>query len=147
MSNERTLPRVVVAGLGGGAGKTVVSLALLVAARRLGRTVRAFKKGPDYIDSAWLTWASGSPARNLDTYLMGFSTAVASFVRNAVSDGLNVVEGNRGVFDGMDVAGTHSSATLAKALRAPVLLVLNVTKLTRTAAAFVLGAQKLDSEL
>ena len=147
MSNERTLPRVVVAGLGGGAGKTVVSLALLLAARRLGRTVRAFKKGPDYIDSAWLSWASGSPARNLDTYLMGFNTAVASFARNAVSDGLNVVEGNRGLFDGMDVAGTHSSATLAKALAAPVLLVLNVTKVTRTAAAYVLGAQKLDPEL
>ena len=147
MSNDHTLPRVVVAGLGGGAGKTVVSLALVLAARRLGRQVRAFKKGPDYIDAAWLTWASGSPARNLDTYLMGFGTAVGSFVSNAVSDGLNVVEGNRGVFDGMDVAGTHSSAALAKALAAPVLLVLNVAKVTRTAAAYVLGAQKLDPEL
>ena len=147
MSSERTLPRVVVAGLGGGAGKTVVSLALLLAARRLGRQVRAFKKGPDYIDAAWLTWAAGSPARNLDTYLMGFSTAAGSFARNAVAGGLNVVEGNRGVFDGMDVAGTHSSAALAKALRAPVLLVLNVTKVTRTAVAYILGAQKLDPEL
>ena len=147
MEKDRTLPCVVVAGLGGGAGKTVVSLALLLAARRLGRQVRAFKKGPDYIDAAWLTWASGSPARNLDTYLMGFDKAAGSFVSNAVSDGLNVVEGNRGVFDGMDVAGTHSSAALAKALAAPVLLVLNVTKVTRTAAAYVLGAQKLDPEL
>ena len=145
--NPRTLPRVVVAGLGGGAGKTVVSLALLLAARRLNRPVRAFKKGPDYIDAAWLTWASDSPARNLDTYLMGFDTAVASFARNAVPDGLNVVEGNRGVFDGMDVAGTHSSAALAKALAAPVLLVLNVAKVTRTVAAYVLGAQKLDPDL
>jgi cobyrinic acid a,c-diamide synthase len=109
--------------------------------------VRAFKKGPDYIDAAWLTWAAGSPARNLDTYLMGFTTAAASFAGNAVSDGLNVVEGNRGVFDGMDVAGTHSSAALAKALAAQVLLVLNVTKVTRTAAAYVLGAQKLDPDL
>jgi cobyrinic acid a,c-diamide synthase len=147
MNNDRMLPRVVVAGLSGGAGKTVVSLALLVAARRLGRQVRAFKKGPDYIDAAWLAWASGSPARNLDTYLMGFPTAVGSFISNAVPDGLNVVEGNRGVFDGMDVAGTHSSAALAKALAAPVLLVLNVTKVTRTAAAYILGAQKLDPDL
>jgi cobyrinic acid a,c-diamide synthase len=142
-----TLPRIVVAGLGGGAGKTVISLALLFAARRLHRAVRAFKKGPDYIDAAWLTWASGNPARNLDTYLMGFHTAVASFASNAVSDGLNVVEGNRGVFDGMDVAGTHSSAALAKALNAPVLLVLNVAKVTRTVAAYILGAQKLDPDL
>src|SRR5512142_1755625 len=147
MEDVRTLPRIVIAGLGGGNGKTIVSLALLLAARRLGRQLRAFKKGPDYIDSAWLAWAAGSPARNLDTYLMRFPTAVDSFARNALSDGLNVVEGNRGVFDGMDVAGTHSSAALAKALAAPVLLVLNVTKVTRTAAAYVLGAQKLDSEL
>jgi cobyrinic acid a,c-diamide synthase len=144
MDVDRTLPRVVIAALGGGSGKTIVSLALLLAARRLGRNVRAFKKGPDYIDTAWLSWASGNPARNLDTYLMGFPTAVGSFMRNAVSDGLNVVEGNRGVFDGMDVAGTHSSAALAKSLRAPTLLVLNVTKVTRTAAAYVLGAQQLD---
>jgi cobyrinic acid a,c-diamide synthase len=147
MEKHRTLPRVVVAGLGGGAGKTVVSLALLLAARSLGRQVRAFKKGPDYIDAAWLTWASGSPARNLDSYLMGFPTAIGSFVSNAVCDGLNVVEGNRGVFDGMDVAGTHSSAALAKALAAPVLLVLNVTKVTRTVAAYILGAQRLDPQL
>ena len=147
MQDARTLPRVVVAGLSGGAGKTVVSLALLLAARASGRQVRAFKKGPDYIDAAWLAWASGSPARNLDTYLMGFPTAIDSFIRNGISDGLNVIEGNRGVFDGMDVAGTHSSAVLAKALAAPVLLVLNVAKITRTAAAFVLGAQQLDREL
>ena len=144
---DSPLPRVVVAALGGGSGKTVVSLALLLAARRLGRQVRAFKKGPDYIDAAWLSWAAGAPARNLDTYLMGFPAASESFQRNAVGNGLNLVEGNRGLFDGMDVAGTHSSAALAKALGAPVLLVLNVTKVTRTAAAFVLGAQQLDPEL
>ncbi len=147
MSSDRRLPRVVVAGLGGGAGKTIVSLALVLAVRGLGRPVRAFKKGPDYIDASWLAWASAHPARNLDTYLMGFGHAIDSFLRHAVADGLNLVEGNRGLFDGMDVAGTHSSAALAKAMAAPVLLVLNVTKVTRTAAAFVLGAQKLDPEL
>lgn len=147
VKEERTLPRVVVAGLGGGSGKTIVSMALLLAARRAGIAVRAFKKGPDYIDAAWLSWASANPARNLDTYLMGFDCAVSSFARHGVSDGLNLIEGNRGVFDGMDVAGTHSSAALAKALQAPVLLVLNVTKVTRTAAAFVLGARQLDPDL
>jgi cobyrinic acid a,c-diamide synthase len=147
MTNDRLLPRVLVAGMGGSAGKTIVSLALSLAARHFGRQVRAFKKGPDYIDTAWLSWASGSPARNLDSYLMGFPTAVASFRGNAIADGLNIVEGNRGLFDGMDFAGTHSSAALAKALAAPTLLVLNVTKVTRTAAAHVLGVQQLDPEL
>jgi cobyrinic acid a,c-diamide synthase len=137
-------PRLVIAGLSGESGKTLVSTALLLECRRPGLPVRAFKKGPDYIDAAWLEWASGQPARNLDTYLMGFERAVDSFTGNAVVDGLNLVEGNRGLYDGLDARGTHSTAELAKALRAPVVLVLNATKVTRTAAALVLGCQRLD---
>jgi cobyrinic acid a,c-diamide synthase len=139
-----SIPRVVVAGLSGGAGKTLVSLGLSLAARRAGIPVRGFKKGPDYIDTAWLTWASGHPARNLDTYLMGFPGAVASLSAHGCGNGLNIIEGNRGVFDGMDAQGTHSTAALAKALDAPVILVVNATKATRTVAACVLGCQKLD---
>ena len=138
------LPRLVVAGLSGESGKTLVSLAVLLEAVRRNVAVRAFKKGPDYIDAAWLEWASRQPARNLDTYLMGFETAVRSFTRNAAPSGLNLIEGNRGLYDGLDARGTHSTAELAKALRAPVVLVINATKVTRTAAALVLGCQKLD---
>src|SRR5215472_100514 len=72
------IPRLVIGGLSGNAGKTLVSLALLLEARRIGIPVRAFKKGPDYIDAAWLTWASGHPARNLDSYLTGFPGIVQS---------------------------------------------------------------------
>ena len=106
--------------------------------------VRAFKKGPDYIDSAWLAWASRKPARNLDTYLMGFDRVAESFASHAVPAGLNVIEGNRGLYDGLDARGTHSTAELAKVLEAPVVLVLNATKVTRTTAAMVLGCQHLD---
>ncbi len=147
MQPSQKSPRIVVAGLGGGSGKTIVSLALLLAARHAGVETRAFKKGPDYIDAGWLTWAAGHPARNLDTYLMGFEAATGSFVGHATADGLNVIEGNRGLFDGMDAAGTHSTAALAGLLSSPVLLVLNITKVTRTAAAYVLGAQQLDPAL
>ena len=141
------LPRLVVAGLSGESGKTLVSLALLLEAGRRGIPVRAFKKGPDYIDSAWLEWASHKPARNLDTYLMGFERVVDSFASNAVPGGFNLVEGNRGLYDGADARGTHSTAELAKALRAPVVLVVNATKVTRTAAALVLGCQRLDPDV
>ena len=106
--------------------------------------VRAFKKGPDYIDAAWLGWASGGNVRNLDTFLMGFEKAVASFTSNAVPGGFNLIEGNRGLYDGFDARGTHSTAELAKALRAPVILVLDACKVTRTSAAMVLGCQRLD---
>src|SRR5579863_10575668 len=101
------LPRLVVAGLSGESGKTLVSLALLLEAGRRGTAARAFKKGPDYIDAAWLEWASGHPTHNLDSYLMGFERARDSFARHAVEGGLNIVEGNRGLFDGLDARGTH----------------------------------------
>jgi cobyrinic acid a,c-diamide synthase len=141
------MPRLLIAGMSGGSGKTLVSLALLLALRRAGCHVRAFKKGPDYIDAAWLSWAASYPARNLDTYLMGRDTVYSSFARNAIADGINLIEGNRGLFDGFDAAGTHSSAALSHCLGAPVLLVVNATKVTRTAAAFVAGCRALDPEL
>lgn len=136
-------PRLVIAGASGDSGKTLVSLALSLAAVRNGLPVRAFKKGPDYIDAAWLSWASAHPAHNLDTFLMGFDRAAASFAAHATPDGLNLIEGNRGLYDGLDARGTHSTAELAKALDAPVVLVLNATKVTRTVAAWILGCQKL----
>ncbi len=141
------MPRVAIAGLSGGSGKTLVSLALLLEARRREIPARAFKKGPDYIDAAWLGWACGKPARNLDTHLMGFPVAAGSLAWHGVASGINVIEGNRGLYDGLDARGTHSTAELAKAVEAPVLLVLDATKTTRTAAALVLGCQKLDPEV
>jgi len=140
-------PRLVVAGLSGDSGKTLVSLGLLLLARRLGISTKAFKKGPDYIDAAWLSLASGTPARNLDTFLMGPEKAAHLFRANALPGGLNLIEGNRGLFDGLDAHGTHSTAQLAKLLDAPVLLVVNATKVTHTVAALVLGCQKLDPYL
>ena len=137
------MPRLLIAGLSGGSGKTIVTLGLLLLLRRAGFEVRAFKKGPDYIDPAWLAWASAHPARNLDAFLMGAETVRASFLCHATPDGINVIEGNRGLFDGLDAAGTYSSANLAEILGAPIVLVLDATKMTRTAAALVLGCQKL----
>jgi cobyrinic acid a,c-diamide synthase len=137
-------PRVVVAGLGGDSGKTLVSLAMLASARSSGLDVRAFKKGPDYIDAAWLGWAAGRPARNLDTFLMGVADVQRHFASHAAGADVAVIEGNRGLYDGADAEGTHSTAELAKALEAPVVLVVNATKVTRTVAACVLGCQAFD---
>jgi len=139
------MPRLLIAGLSGGSGKTLVTMGLLLLLRRAGIDVRAFKKGPDYIDPSWLAWASGHPARNLDAFLMGAELAGTSFRRHAISDGINLVEGNRGLFDGVDAAGTYSSASLAGTIDAPIALVIDATKMTRTAAALVLGCQKLES--
>lgn len=140
----KSLPRVVVAGLSGDCGKTIVSIGLCLLAREANLEVAGFKKGPDYIDPAWLSWAASRPAHNLDTYLMGPENARSSFARYSLSAGLNLIEGNRGLFDGFDARGTHSTAELAKLLDAPVLLVIDATKVTHTVAALVLGCKELD---
>lgn len=141
---SHSAPRIVVAGLAGDAGKTLVSLALLRDARRNGKPAAAFKKGPDYIDAGWLGWAADRAARNLDTFLMGRAVTARLFSSHSISDGFNLIEGNRGLFDGLDELGTHSTAELAKLLNAPVLLVIDATKVTRTVAALVLGCRALD---
>lgn len=115
--------------------------------RRRGRRVAVFKKGPDYIDAAWLGFAAEFKARNLDTYMMGVEEVRDSFRRHSFDADVSLIEGNRGLFDGLDTKGTHSTAELAKLLDAPVILVLNVAKVTRTAAATVLGCLKLDPEI
>jgi len=141
------LPRIVVAGLAGDAGKTLVSLGLGRALTRRGWRIAPFKKGPDFIDAAWLGAAARAPGRNLDSWLMTPATIVASVRRASPWADLALVEGNRGLFDGVDARGTHSTAQIAKLLGAPVLLVVNAVKVTRTIAALVLGCKAMDPEL
>jgi cobyrinic acid a,c-diamide synthase len=142
-----TLPRLVIAALRGGGGKTTLSLGLAAAWRKQGREVVPFKKGPDYIDSAWLSLAAGRACRNLDTFLQDREEVRLSFFKNALEGEVALVEGNRGLYDGVDAAGSHSTAELAKLLKAPVVLILDCDKVTRTAAAMALGCQQLDREV
>ncbi|UCG86182.1 MAG: cobyrinate a,c-diamide synthase [Gemmatimonadota bacterium] len=139
-----SIPRILVAGLRGGSGKTLISLGLTAAWRRKGMDVAPFKKGPDYIDAAWLSRAAGRPCRNLDLYLMSPRTVTDSFFLAAGDSDVAVIEGNRGLYDGMDSQGSCSTVELAKLLRASVVLAVDCSKSTRTVAAMVLGCQKLD---
>ncbi|MCP4599463.1 MAG: hydrogenobyrinic acid a,c-diamide synthase (glutamine-hydrolyzing) [Proteobacteria bacterium] len=141
------LPRLVIAGLSGDSGKTLVSLGLAGALRSKGFKVAPFKKGPDFIDAAWLTAAAGVPARNLDTFLFSKEKVLASLSQASLFADVALVEGNRGLFDGFDSLGSHSTAQLAKLTKTPVVLVVDVTKMTRTVAALVKGCQALDPEL
>jgi cobyrinic acid a,c-diamide synthase len=141
-------PRLVIAALRGGSGKTVVSLGLM-AAWRLNRGLRVipFKKGPDYIDSSWLSVAARHPCYNLDPFLMKPEEILGSFIRRSEHGDISLIEGNRGLYDGVDIQGSFSTAELAKLLGAPVILVLDATKVTRTAAAMVLGCRRMDPEV
>ncbi len=106
-----------------------------------------FKKGPDYIDAGWLAMGARHSCYNLDPFLMTPDQILSSFVKRGGEGDVCVIEGNRGLYDGMDVEGSYSTGELAKLLKAPVVLVVDATKVTRTAAALVLGCQHMDPEV
>jgi len=140
-------PRIIIAGMKGGAGKTLVSLGIIAAWKKQGQSIVPYKKGPDYIDAGWLSTAAEHACFNLDPFLITKEKIISSFVGHYGSADCAVIEGNRGLYDGMDAAGTYSTAELAKTLQAPVMLVLDCTKVTRTAAAMLLGMLKFDPKV
>lgn len=146
-SDGLRFPRLVIAALGGGLGKTTLALGLAGVWRSHGVPVAPFKKGPDYIDAAWLGRICGAPCRNLDTYMIPAEALMRQFAAQGAAGRVALIEGNRGLYDGMDAQGTFSTAELAKTLKASVVLVVNCAKVTRTAAAMVLGAKAFDPQV
>jgi len=142
-----SIPRVLIAGLRGSGGKTLLSVGLTAALSRNGRAVVPFKKGADYIDAAWLSRAAARPCRNLDLFMVDREAVYRSFLETAPGGDLALIEGNRGLYDGMNVEGTYSSAELAKLLEAPVVLVCDGTKTTRTMAALIMGCLLFDEQV
>jgi len=140
-------PRIVIAALRGGSGKTILSLGLIAAWREKEYRIAPFKKGPDFIDAGWLGFAAARPCHNLDPFLMEQDQILQSFHSRSNGADLSLIEGNRGLYDGVDIHGSCSTAELAKLLGAPTLVVLDVTMATRTAAAIVKGCQVFDPEV
>jgi cobyrinic acid a,c-diamide synthase len=140
-------PRIVIAALRGGSGKTIVSVGLIASWRKRGMAIAPFKKGPDFIDAGWLALAASHPCHNLDTFLMPTDQILLSFTSRTNASDLAVIEGNRGLYDGIDLEGSTSTSELAKLLKTPVVLVIDCTKSTRTVAAMVLGCLQFDPEV
>ncbi|MBL7181283.1 MAG: cobyrinate a,c-diamide synthase, partial [Desulfobacterales bacterium] len=140
-------PRILIAALRGGAGKTMLSIGITAAWQALGKQITPFKKGPDYIDAGWLALAAGRPCHNLDTFLIAPERILQSFINHSSQGDIAVIEGNRGLYDGIDLKGSTSTAELAKLLQAPVVLCIDCTKSTRTMAAAVLGCMRFDPDV
>jgi cobyrinic acid a,c-diamide synthase len=138
---------MIISALRGGSGKTILSIGVIGAWKQQGKTVIPFKKGPDYIDAGWLALAAGQPCYNLDSFLLDQTQLLKSFIRHATPAGISVVEGNRGLYDGIDMKGSTSTAELSKLLGLPVVLCLDCTKSTRTMAAVLLGCLHFDADV
>ena len=128
-------------------GKTTVSVGLCAALTERGVRVQAFKKGPDYIDPMWLAQATGRPCFNLDPYLTTGEQITSCFRHHADRAETTIVEGNKGLFDGLALDGSNSNASLAKLLGLPVVLVLDARGMTRGIAPLILGYQAFDREI
>jgi cobyrinic acid a,c-diamide synthase len=128
-------------------GKTTLSIGLAAALSARGLGVQAFKKGPDYIDPMWLTAATGRRCRNLDFNLSSPEQLQIEFARHGARAQVCLVEGNHGLYDGLDLEGADSNAALARLLHLPVVLVLDARGMTRGVAPLILGYQAFDPSL
>ncbi|MBI3813521.1 MAG: hydrogenobyrinic acid a,c-diamide synthase (glutamine-hydrolyzing), partial [Nitrospinae bacterium] len=128
-------------------GKTMVSIGLSSALTKRGFRVQPFKKGPDYIDPGWLTTAAKNFCRNLDTFMMGEEGVKDLFKTASANADINIIEGNTGLYDSIDIEGNNSTANLARILNAPVILVIDAARMTRSIAAIVNGYMNFEPDI
>jgi cobyrinic acid a,c-diamide synthase len=141
------IPRLLVSGVSRSAGKTTFCIGLLDVLRRRGAVVQPYKKGPDYIDPMWMSTASGRECRNLDFHMMGRENILRSFQSASAGAQMALIEGNQGLFDGLDLEGSDSTAALARLLDSPLVLVVDSSRMNRGVAPLLFGYVKFDPEL
>ncbi|MEU0269629.1 cobyrinate a,c-diamide synthase [Nocardioides sp. NPDC006303] len=140
-----TLPRLVVAAPSTGSGKTTIATGLMAALRSAGHEVSGHKVGPDYIDPGYHALATGRPGRNLDPHLVGESRVVPLLLHGAAGADVAVIEGVMGLYDGrLGTDGFASTAHVAELTSSPVVLVLDVARMSRSAAAIAAGMAAFD---
>ncbi|WP_051043082.1 cobyrinate a,c-diamide synthase [Nocardiopsis xinjiangensis] len=128
-----------------GQGKTTVATGLMAALRGSGLAVSGHKVGPDYIDPGYHALATGRAGRNLDPHLVGEKRVAPLLLHGARGADVAVVEGVMGLHDGrLGTDGFASSAHVAALTRTPVVLVVDVARMSRSAGALVAGMAAFD---
>jgi cobyrinic acid a,c-diamide synthase len=144
MIMQAEIPRVVIAGTHSGCGKTTIASGLMAALVTRGCTVQPFKTGPDFIDPSHHTLICGRPSRNLDFCMMGETGIRRTFAAASAGAEIAVIEGAMGLFDGREGSDTASAAHVARILKAPVILVVDVHAVSRSVHAVVKGFRDFD---
>ncbi|MCR4331272.1 MAG: cobyrinate a,c-diamide synthase [Sulfuricaulis sp.] len=139
--------RLLISAAHKSSGKTTLCVGLCAALRARGHVVQPFKKGPDFIDPMWLSLAAGRDCHNLDFYLMGRDEILRSFAARSRGADISLIEGNKGLYDGLSLDGSNSNAALATLLETPVVLVIDARGMTRGIAPLILGYQAFDPQI
>lgn len=140
-------PRIFISAAHKSSGKTTISIGLCAALRNRGKNVRPFKKGPDYIDPIWLSHAAKNPCYNLDFYTSDTDEILDTLFFHSRNSDISIIEGNKGLYDGLDLDGSNSNAALAVLSKTPVVLVIDSRGMTRGIAPLILGYQAFDPEI
>ena len=125
-------------------GKSTLTIGICAALTERGMVVQPFKKGPDFIDPMWHEAATGRESHNLDFFMLGEENIKKSFSRHARGVDISIIEGNMGLYDGMDIEGSDSTAGLARLLKSPVVLVIDCSGMTRGIAPLVKGFEGFE---
>jgi len=138
------IPRIVIAGVTSGVGKTSITTAIIHGLREKGYSVQPFKVGPDFIDPSYLTSISGNLAHNLDVWMMKKDGVLKSFIHNSQAD-ISIIEGVMGYYDGFDGKSSFASTyDVANITKSHVILVLDASKAARSIAATAMGFKNFE---
>jgi len=141
------MSRLLISAAHKSSGKTTISLGLCAALAERNYIVQPFKKGPDYIDPMWLGLAAGRACYNLDFHCMTHEEILGTLGQHSANADIALIEGNKGLYDGLDLNGSNSNAALAKLTDTPVVLVLDARGMTRGIAPLILGYQAFDPDI
>jgi len=141
------MPHTLISAAHKSSGKTTICIGLCAALRQRNLKVQPFKKGPDYIDPMWLTQAAGKACHNLDFYTQSHNEIRTNFYQSLNDADIGLIEGNKGLYDGLAIDGSNSNAALSVLLGAPVVLVIDTSGMTRGIAPLLLGYQAFDTNV
>lgn len=141
------MPHILISAAHKSSGKTTICIGLCAALRQRNIKIQPFKKGPDYIDPMWLTQAAGRACHNLDFYTQSPEEIRINFYQRLQDADIGLIEGNKGLYDGLALDGSNSNAALSILLGSPVILVIDSSGMTRGIAPLLLGYQAFDSKV
>lgn len=136
---KQQISRIMIAGTGSGSGKTTITCGLCKCFQEMNLKVRAFKCGPDYIDSMFHSKVLGIQTGNLDSWFCDSDTLKELLIQNGKDSDISVIEGVMGYYDGAGFTEKGSSYEIAAMTNTPVILVVNCRGVSTSIGALLKG--------